>query len=268
MITLKFTKPSGIPVEAECITPDEFRNKSVAEISALPIVYGNRSEKLAEFFRIDGDASDGKIFVEGDCSTVKWIGANMTFGEITIEGNVGMHLGSEMSGGKIVLHGNATDWVGGEMRGGTITIHGNAGHLVGSGYRGSRHGMRGGAIIVNGNAGNEIGSVMRRGLIAIKGNTGDFAGVSMIAGTLVIGGTAGIRIGAGMKRGTIICANERPHLLPTFRHSCDYNPLFMRLFQSALQTLGYDGDWDIDKEFACYRGDMVSLGKGEIFCPC
>ena len=95
-------------------------------------------------FRVEGDASDGEVLLEGDCARVKCVGAEMKTGRLTIQGNVGMHLGAEMRGGEIRVHGNAGDWVGAEMRGGRIHVHGDAGHLVGAGYRGSRLGMRGG----------------------------------------------------------------------------------------------------------------------------
>ena len=268
MLTIRWKADSTVPVEAECITPDNLAGKSAAEIGRLPVQHGNRQEPLAEFCTIDGDASDGEVRLEGDLSRVKWIGAGMTRGRITIHGNVGMHLGSEMSGGQIIVQGNAGDWVGAEMRGGLIQVHGSACHQVGAAYRGSRRGMRGGTILVHGSAGNEVGSTMRRGLIAVGGDCGDFPGVSMIAGTIFLFGSPGIRTGAGMKRGTIALLNPgagNPNLLPTFRFDCTYQPVFMSLFLRQLRVLGFPiadpqlaGWWDR------YSGDLVALGKGEI----
>ena len=265
MIKLQYHAPTAIPVEAEAITPDSFAGKAPAAIAKLPVQHGNRVEALGDFFHVEGDAADGQIRIEGDCSRVKWIGAGMTNGTITIGGNVGMHLGSEMTGGAIHVHGNAGDWVGGEMRGGLIHVHGDAGHLVGAAYRGSRLGMRGGVILIDGTAGNEIAATMRRGFIAIGGPTGDFPGVGMIAGSLFLFGAPGLRPAAGMKRGTLALFGECGPLLPTFRQACVYQPVFMALFLKQLRAWGYGPAERIrGGRYRRWCGDLVSLGKGEI----
>jgi formylmethanofuran dehydrogenase subunit C len=231
------------------------------------VQHGNAAVPLGEFFTVEGDAGDRDIVIEGDCSRVKWLGAGMATGRITIQGNAGMHLGAEMTGGEIEVQGNAGDWVGAEMRGGRIHVHGDAGHLTGAGYRGSRLGMRGGVILVDGKAGNEIGSGMRRGLIAIGGDTGDFAGVSLIAGSVFVFGQPGIRTGAGMKRGTIALFGGQPQLLPTFRYDCLYQPVFMRLYLRQLQFWGFRAAAGrLAGSYQRYSGDLVALGKGEVLC--
>lgn len=263
MLKLTLKQTSTIPLEAECITPDQLEGKSAKEIAAQIAYHGNAEVPLGEFFAVEGDAGDGRILVEGDCSRVKWIGAGMTKGRIEVRGNAGMHLGSEMRGGEIEVFGNAGDWVGGEMRGGRIHVHGDAGHLVGAAYRGSRLGMRGGTILVDGSAGNEVGSTMRRGLIAIGGDTGDFPGVAMIAGSIFIFGRPGIRIGAEMKRGTIYLTDHEPQLLPTFVYTCTYRPVFLELYARKLSELGFPAIMPA-AAVRRYGGDLVSLGKGEI----
>ncbi len=266
MLTLRHKSTTTIPVEAECIRPDELASKSIEEITKLPVQHGNTQAPLGEFFDARGDASDGEIRIEGDCGRVKWIGAGMKSGRITIDGNIGMHLGAEMEGGEIVVHGDAGDWAGAEMRGGRIHIHGHAGHLVGAAYRGSRHGMRGGVILVDGNAENEIGATMRRGLIAIGGNTGDFAGASMIAGSVFIFGKPGIRLAAGMKRGTVALFDPNPvPLLPSFRYDCSYRPQWLRLYLRRLASWGLPiQPVHLDGAYRRYSGDLVALGKGEV----
>jgi formylmethanofuran dehydrogenase subunit C len=267
MLTLQYTGATTIPVEAECLTPDNLAGKCAAEVAALPVQHGNAAVPLGDFFRVDGDGGDREVVIEGDCSRVKWIGAGMTAGHITVRGDVGMHLGAEMSGGRIEVHGRAGDWVGAEMRGGLIHVHGDAGHLVGAGYRGSRVGMRSGVILVDGSAGNEIGSTMRRGLICIGGDTGDYAGVSLVAGSVLIVGKPGIRTGAGMKRGTIVTLGERPQLLPTFRHDCTYRPVFLNVYLRQLQAWGFAlPPGCVGGLYERYSGDLVGLGKGEILC--
>lgn len=265
MLLLKYHSTTTIPVEAECLTPDRLAGKSAAEIAALPVQHGNQQVPLAEFFAVEGDAGDQEIVIEGDCSRVKWIGAGMTAGRITVRGDAGMHLGAEMRGGEIRVYGNAGDWVGAAMRGGRIHVHGDAGHLAGAGYRGSRTGMRGGVLLVDGRAGNEIGSTMRRGLIVVGGDVGDFAGVSLIAGSIFVFGQAGVRTGAGMKRGTIALFGSRPPLLSTFRRDCLYRPAFMPLYLRQLQTWGFvQAARYLHGCYERFSGDLVALGKGEV----
>jgi formylmethanofuran dehydrogenase subunit C len=265
MLRLRYHGTSPIPIEAECITPDNLAAMTMAEIAKLPVQHGNAQAPLGEFFTVEGDPGDGDVVVEGDCRRVKRLGAGMTTGRLTIHGDAGMHLGAEMKGGEIVVHGSAGDWVGAEMRGGRIHVHGDAGHLVGAAYRGSRFGMRGGVILIDGKAGDEIGATMRRGLIAIGGASGDFPGVSMIAGSIFLFGPGGGRPGAGMKRGTLAFFGGSPAMLPTFRYACTYQPVFLSLYLRQLRAW----DFPVEERFlrGCWRrylGDLVALGKGEI----
>ncbi|HTU20615.1 MAG TPA: formylmethanofuran dehydrogenase subunit C [Gemmataceae bacterium] len=265
MLRLRYHGVTTIPIEAECITPDTLAGKSAAEIAALPVQHGNASVPLSEFFHIEGDPNDGDIVIEGDCGRVKWLGADMTRGRLTIHGNAGMHTGAEMKGGALHVYGQAGDWAGAEMRGGLLHVHGDAGHLAGAAYRGSRAGMRGGVLLIDGKAGHEIGATMRGGLIAVGGASGDFPGVSMIAGSIFLFGPSGGRPGAGMKRGTLAFFSSSPPLLPTFRPACDYRPVFLSLYLRQLRAWGFA----VDERFQGGRwrrwtGDQVPLGKGEI----
>ncbi len=265
MLRLRYHGTSTIPVEAECITPNHLAGKTAAEIAALPVQHGNAQVPLGEFFAVQGDAGDGEVLVEGDCGRVKWLGAGMTAGRLTIRGDAGMHLGSEMKGGEIAVHGSVGDWLGAEMRGGRIHVHSNAGNLVGAAYRGSRLGMRGGVILIEGVAGDEIGAAMRRGLIAIGGACGDFPGVSMIAGSLLLFGPCGDRPGAGMKRGTIACLGDTPALLPTFRYACTYQPVFLAIYLRQLQAWGFGvAERFLRGSWRRWSGDLVVQGQGEI----
>ncbi len=265
MLRLTYTGTTTIPIEAECIAPNFLAGKTVAEITALSVQHGNAAVALGEFFRVQGDAGDQQIVLTGDCSRVKWVGANMTSGRLTIEDNIGTHCGAEMRGGSIEVRGNVGDWAGAEMRGGTIRIRGDAGHLVGGCYRGGRTGMRGGMILVDGNVGHEVGGNMRRGLIAVGGDIGDFAGVSMLAGSVFVFGKCGRRAGAGMKRGTLVFFDDEPELLPTFHRACLYEPVFLRVTLRELRRVGFPvADEFIRGSYRRHSGDLVSLGKGEI----
>jgi len=264
MITLKLKEQLTIPLETEVISPDQFLAKNAAEIAHLPVVHGNQSAELGDFFTITGADGDGEIHVEGDLGRVKGIGTEMSRGRITIEGSVGMHLGAKMRGGEIIVHGDTGDWAGAEMHGGFIHVKGNAGHGLGGAYRGSPRGMNRGIILVDGNAGNETGAIMRRGLIAVQGNVGDFAGAFMIAGTLIVFGSLGGRPGAGIKRGTIVTFNP-PELLPSFQYDCLYRPAFMRLVLQNLREHGAQvSDEQMTGYYHRYSGDFNALGKGEI----
>jgi formylmethanofuran dehydrogenase subunit C len=267
MLTLQYHSKTSIPVEADCLCPDQLQHLTTAAIEKLPVQHGNAQAFLAEFFHVAGNPEDGQLRIDGDCRRVKLIGSNMKSGSIRIEGNAGMHLGADMSGGEIKVHGDVGDWLGAEMRGGRIHVHGSAGNNVGAGYRGARRGMRGGVILVQGDAGNEIGGVMRRGLIAVGGKTGEFLGVSMIAGTILAFGPAGARPGAGMKRGTLGLFADRPLLLPTFRFDCVYRPPFLPLYFAKLKEWGMPFDPELTKApLARFSGDLVALGRGEILC--
>lgn len=265
MLRLRYHGTTTIPVEAECLAPDNLAGRSVAEIAALPVQHGNASAPLGEFFSVEGDAGDLELVIEGDCERVKRIGAGMATGRITVHGNAGMHTGAEMTGGEIHVHGCVGDWVGAEMRGGRIHIRGDAGCLAGAAYRGGRVGMCGGVLLIEGRAGDEVGAHMRRGLIVVGGDAGDFAGAAMIAGTVFVFGRAGMRPGAGMKRGTLAFAGRLPGLLPSFRYDCDYRPAFLGLYFRRLRSWGFpvpdrlfSGNW------RRFSGDLIELGKGEI----
>jgi formylmethanofuran dehydrogenase subunit C len=57
MLILKYHSTTTIPVEAECITPDNLAGKSAVKISAMPLQHGNVQVPLAEFFSVSGDAA-------------------------------------------------------------------------------------------------------------------------------------------------------------------------------------------------------------------
>jgi formylmethanofuran dehydrogenase subunit C len=264
-LTLALHAQPDVPLEAEVISPERLAGLSEAEVAALPVLHGNRAERLGDFFSLTGRMDDCELRLRGDLSRVKLIGQGMTTGRLLVEGDAGMHLGAGMQGGEILVEGNAGDWAGAEMLGGRIVIRGDAGHLLGAAYRGSRQGMQGGEIAVHGDAGAEIGSAMRRGLIAIGGNSGDFTGVNMLAGTIIVLGAMGWRAGASMKRGSIV--SMRPaRLLPTFYYDCLYRPNFLRLYLRYVRdTFGLPLDQaQLDGSYHRYSGDMVELGRGEL----
>lgn len=259
--------PTSVPVEVEGLTPDWACTKSLAEIERFDIFDGNRKVPLAEMFSVSGDASDKRFDVDGELAGVHWLGAHMQSGEMHIHGPAGRHIGSAMTGGEIRVEGDVGGWVGAEMAGGLIHVHGSAGHLVGAAYRGARTGMTGGTILIDGDAGNEIGHTMRRGLIAIGGAAGDMLAFNMLAGTVLVLGECGIRPGAGMRRGTLCLMHPRPpQLLPTFRYGSKSRPIVIRMLLRQLRERGFGVSDSLDAaDMDLYHGDLVALGKGEVF---
>jgi formylmethanofuran dehydrogenase subunit C len=266
MLRLTLLQPPAVPLEVvDGLSPHQFRGLRPHEVPHKTVYHGNRRERLGDWFRVEGDASDGEVRVAGDCSRVNGIAAGMTVGRMAVEGNVGMHTASGMRGGVLEVHGDAGDWLGAGMSGGLIRVTGSAGNLVGAAERGGRRGMTGGTILIRGDAGDEVGLLMRRGLIAVEGGIGEFAAASMIAGTLVVAGVVGRAAGAGMKRGTLLALGDEPELGPGFRFSCEYAPAILGLLLGDLQRLAFGPANGFGRRTVrCFRGDLANGGSGEI----
>jgi formylmethanofuran dehydrogenase subunit C len=264
MITLRLKQQPTVPLEAETLSPDRMAGQSNDAIRALPVYLGKRQCRLDEFFDVDGADSD-HLEIHGDAGRVKWIGREMTRGQIKINGNAGMHLGAYMKGGTIEVTGNAADWVGAEMTDGLIRVGGNAGGQIGAAYRGSLAGMKGGAILIGGAAGLEVGMRMKRGIIVVNGPVRDFAGLQMKGGTIFLCGGAELRTGAWMFRGTIVSMTP-VQLLPTFSYAAQYQPTFLRIYAKHLAGLGVSIPLGgAAGSYQRYSGDTSVPGKGEIF---
>lgn len=262
-ITFHLKRQPTVPLEAEVLSPDTVAPLANAQIRALTVYHGKRQLPLGEFFDVDGERSDD-LQVHGDLSKVRWIGRAMTRGNVTVHGNVGMHLGAYMQGGRIEVHGNAGDWLGAEMKNGFIHVHGNAGGQIGAAYRGSLAGMKNGTILVDGSAGLEVGMRMRRGTIVLGGAARDFTGLQMKGGTIVLLAGGEIRTGAWMNRGTIISLKPLP-MMPTFAAAADFNPTFVNVLARHLQQFGIGlPTAGAEGTYRLYSGDLSVPGKGEI----
>jgi formylmethanofuran dehydrogenase subunit C len=262
MITFRLKTQPTVPLEAEVLSPDKMVGQSNATIRALPVFLGKHQCRLDEFFDVDGADSD-QLEIHGDAGRVKWIGREMSRGQIKIHGNVGMHLGAYMTGGSIEVAGNASDWVGAEMTDGLIRVNGNVGGQVGAAYRGSLAGMKGGTILIGGSAGLEVGMRMKRGVIVVQGPARDFAGLQMKGGTIFLCNGAEIRTGAWMFRGTIVSLKPLS-LLPTFAFASAYQPIFLRIYEKYLQKLGVTIPIG-EGAYQRFTGDSAVPGKGEVF---
>jgi formylmethanofuran dehydrogenase subunit C len=259
---------------------------SELDVLKLAIQSGNRKCEIGDFYKIKieelfvaqggrpsplppsgerGAREHGHIILTliGDHSLAINVGAGLGGGSLHVVGDVGPHAGTAMTGGHLVIDGNAGDALGAEMAGGVIQVNGRAGHRIGGALPGSRRGMIGGRIIIFGDAGDEVGHKMRRGVVAVYGRAGDFAGAAMIAGTIYCLGPLGAHAGAGMIRGTIITENDFA-LTPSFVQSCDYEPSFLKLFNEDLRLRQGKGLQRVES-VRCYRGDVLTGGRGEIW---
>src|SRR3954454_24661545 len=169
-LTLTLREQPVVPLEAEALSPHHLARASREEIKALPVWHGNERTRVGEFFAVSGAGDDVRL--EGDLSRVKFVGAGMTGGRLTVAGDAGMHSGAAMRGGELRVEGDAGDWAGAGMRGGTLVVRGSAGCQLGGVYPGERAGMRGGEIVVHGGAGAQAGPGLPRGLIAVAGHVG------------------------------------------------------------------------------------------------
>ena len=247
-LTLTLREQPDVPLEAEVLTPDQL----VGEIAALPLWHGKERTRVGEFFEVSGSGDDVRL--EGDLSRVRYVGAGMTAGRLTIAGDVGAHTGARMRGGELHVEGDAGDHAGAGMRGGTLVVRGSAG-------RGLGEHTRGGEIVVHGDAGAQAGASLRRGLIAVGGRAGEAAGLRMLAGTIVALGGVGPWAGAGMRRGSIVTTEAEP--LSTFTFSCFYRPPYLRLYLRRLRALGLPVE-PLAGRYARWCGDGLELRRGEI----
>jgi formylmethanofuran dehydrogenase subunit C len=262
-LTLTLREPPTVPLETEGLTPDGLAGRRRGEIEALTVWHGNRRAQLADFFAVSGNA-DEELRIEGDLRRVKFLGAGMTAGRLTVAGDAGMHTGAQMRGGELVMEGDVGGFAGTAMRGGRLVVKGSAGKELGGSETGERAGMRGGEILVQGDAGDQVGAGLRRGLIAVAGRVGGAAGLRMLAGTIVALGGLGAPPGAAMRRGTIVSMSQVT-LLPTFAFACSYRPPFLRMYLRHLRALGLPlTDDQIEGRYARWSGDGLELRRGEI----
>ena len=261
--TLTLRERPAVPLEAEGLTPDAVASLGRAEIEALAVWEGNRRARIGDFFAVSGEVGD-ELRIEGDLGRVKFLGAGMESGRLTVAGSAGMHAGAGMRGGELTVEGDVGDFAGVGMSGGRLVVRGSAGDHLGAGQPGERAGMRGGEILVHGDAGEQAGAGLRRGLIAVAGRVGDAAGLRMLAGTIVALGSLGARPGAAMRRGTIVAMSEVA-LLPTFGFACSYRPPFLGLYLRHLRALGLPvTDGQIEGRYARWSGDGLELSRGEV----
>jgi formylmethanofuran dehydrogenase subunit C len=248
------------------LTPDRLSGLDGRAIANIEVACGNRRVAVDDLFTVAaGDPADLRLV--GDCRKCDRIGAGMTRGAVTIDGDAGGYLGLQMQGGVIRVHGNAGIGAATEMQGGTVEIGGSAGDLLGGALPGSMRGMSGGLVVVRGAAGDRVGDRMRRGTIIVEGGVGAYAASRMIAGTIIVLGTmVGSYPGFGMKRGSLVLRGQPDRQLPTFgdcgRHDLGFFSLLRRNLRGHSRRL----DEVATGATTLHRlaGDRAVGGKGEI----
>src|ERR687895_2656002 len=158
-LTLTLREEPVVPLEAEVLCPDRLAGASREEIEALPVWHGNERTRLGEFFAVSGAGDDVRL--EGELRRVRFVGAGMTAGRLTVAGDVGMHAGSGMRGGELHVEGDAGDWAGAGMRGGTLVVRGSAGGPLGGGFPGVGGGVGGRGSLAGGVPGRPAGPRLR-----------------------------------------------------------------------------------------------------------
>jgi formylmethanofuran dehydrogenase subunit C len=263
-VVLKLKGPLDLPLEADTVTPSHFAGKKLEAIRELPVLQGNRTLPLKEFFDITGrtgkTVDETEVVVSGDLRKVKMIGKGMDGGRVTVEGNVGMYLGAEMISGRIVVNGSVDAWAAAEMQGGNIQINGNAGDYLCAGLRGSADGMTGGRVYVAGDVGREMASHMRKGFIAVRGNVGAMAAARMKGGSIVIVGNVAERLGVEATRGMIFVLGKIDSVLPTYRLSGRSEREFVSYYIRYLKSRRPDfvtEDISADEEWMKLVGDFA-----------
>lgn len=255
-----------VRISAESLIPERLAGLSTGEIEKLPLIVGNRTERVGDWFRVEAGKAD-RVEFEGPAERLDRIGGGMSAGGITVHGDAGAYLGIGMKGGEVTVAGSAGYGAATDLQDGTIRIGGNAGAGLGGALPGVAGGMKGGTVIVAGNAGDQAGQRLRRGLVVIGGDAGASCGSGMIAGTVVVGGKIGGYAGAGLLRGSIIALGGTERVVPTFADCGVHDLVFIRLLARHLASLGQGAIAARLGPLRRYAGDTALDGKGEILLP-
>lgn len=257
--TLKETPPERLDLKA--LIPASLAGLSKTEIERTPVGTSRTGLRLGDIFKVAGTDPDS-IVIEGH-PRLDNVGLGLKAGSIHVDGSVGAYLGRGMKSGSITVTGSVVGpYAATQMHGGTIRVDGDVGDGAAGAIPGAMHGMAGGLLTIGGNTGDYLGDRMRRGVVVVLGTTGAAAGARMVGGTIVAS-ALGPRAGVGMKRGTLIAAKV-DDLEPTFVPSGTYDAAFL-----AILTKYLSGEWEeaadlVPARAHRYRGDMASLGHGEL----
>ena len=238
--------PLPAPADFAAVLSGPWTGLTAGELARRPVAVDRGNPlPLGELCEVTGEP-DGSIRFAGDFRPAVRLGAGLSEGTVMVEGSVGDEVGLGMAGGSIV-------------------VRGHAGAGAGAAAPEARRGMTGGELVVHGSAAQGAGALMRRGLLAVGGSIGTHAGAGMIAGTVLALGAIGPAAGLWSKRGSIVALGEVT-IPPTYRYTCTYQPIHLRLMlirlkaRYGLAVLGRH----LSGSYRRYSGDLAELGKGEI----
>lgn len=262
-LTLR-TRPAQ-RVDCAALTAQPLGSVSAGDFAALPLGVGNRTARVDELFEVAGTPGP-ELVIGGETGCLDRLGAGLTAGTLTVEGNAGDYLGLRMTGGRIEVRGRAGMFAAAAMNGGELRVDGDAGDFLAAALPGEHNGMAGGLVLVGGNAGARAGDRMRRGALLINGDAGDYLASRMVAGTIAVAGRVGRGAGTSMRRGTLLLSALPDGLPPTF-NDCGTFPLtFLTLLARAWR--GLPGPFGRLPEGGLtvrrLMGDLANDGRGEL----
>ena len=260
-LTISFSRRPSDRLDLSALTPARLAGLSARDIAALSVGTDKRGARLGDIAAISGD-DFSNIRITGGGDRLDSIGAGLTDGTIHVEGDAGRLLGKGMKSGRITVTGHVGPLAGSGMTGGLIDISGDADDQLGGAVSGAMAGQAGGLILVRGRAGHRVGDRMKRGTIAILGGAGDHCGSRMAGGT-ILAPEVGNQPGVLMKRGTLIIGRHG-ELLPTFVEAGGYELPFLALLRRWLSAEALEAASLVPARANRLRGDMATLGKGEI----
>jgi formylmethanofuran dehydrogenase subunit C len=260
MTQLTFTLKQPLTHSLDCaqLTPDHLKSLSIRQISAIAL----NIQQVSDLFEITGDDTENIVF-KNSSQFLDYVGKNMTFGSITLEGDTGAYLGFGLKNGSIHCKGNTQAFAACNMVSGLLKIDGNTGDFLGGASSGLRKGMRGGTVIVKGNAGDRVGDQMRRGLILIEGDAGNYCASRMIAGTIGVLGKVGEYACFNMKRGTLLLTKQ-PKLHATIQDCGTHTLPFLNLMFKSFKPFNTQFSDIETNRVQRYVGDAACNGNGEI----
>jgi formylmethanofuran dehydrogenase subunit C len=253
-------------VDLSPLTPDRLRGIDAHALTKIELACGNRTVPVGDLFAVTPGDPDCLRLI-GDCRKLDRIGAGMTGGRISVEGDAGAYLGLGMRSGSIHVVGGVGIGAAVAMHGGSIEIKSRAGDFLGGAQPGEMRGMSGGFVLVRGDAGDRVGDRMRRGTIIVEGSVGGYAASRMIAGTiLALGTTIGPYPGFGMRRGSLISMTCAERELPSFADCGRHELVFLRLLFRSLRGISRRLDELASQAPVARRlaGDLAVRGQGEL----
>jgi len=265
-ITLRVKNAPGFRVDGSKLLPVELAAASRADLPRVVLQGAGETCALGDLFDIALTQDDKpSLTIEGDACWLDRIGANMTEGTLTVQGNAGDYAGLKMSGGELHIEGDAGAFAACEMQGGRLSIHGDAGDFAAGALPGDMEGMTGGTLTIRGNAGARLADRMRRGLVIVGGDAGDFAASRIVAGTVCIAGRPGAHYAYGMRRGTLLLMQAPDRVPPTFTEGGHGFDVFWSLLARSLaREIAPFATLDAGAPPRRYTGDLAVDGRGEL----